>query len=62
MDLLKNTPDVLTVMEAAKVLKIGRTTMYRLLQSGNIQHLKVGRKIIIPSKYLQEFIEQRSQM
>ncbi len=52
-----NCPDVLTVATAAQVLNVGRTTMYRLIQTGEIQHLKIGRKILIPRKFLQIFLE-----
>lgn len=58
MDLLTNTPDVLTVMEVAQILKVGRTTMYRLVRDGKVKHLKIGRKVLIPMKYLRNFIKK----
>lgn len=60
MDLLPTAPDVLTIPEAGKVLRLGRTTMYRLIESGKIRCIKVGRKILIPRLYLQEFLEKSS--
>lgn len=62
MNLLENCPDVLTVMEAARVLKVGRTTMYRLVQNGEVKHLKIGRKVLIPRIYLQNFIENNTKL
>ena len=62
VELLTNTPDVLTVMEAAETLKVGRTTMYRLVRDGKVKHLKIGRKVLIPRKYLQIFIEKSAKM
>lgn len=56
MDILENCPDILTVMEAAKVSRIGRTMMYRFINGGEIQHIKIGKKILIPRVYLQEFL------
>lgn len=56
MDILQNCPDILTVMEAAEVLRIGRTMMYRFIRNGQIQHLKIGKKILIPRVYLQNFL------
>lgn len=50
--------EALTVMEAAETLRIGRTMMYHLVNTGQVKHLKIGRKIIIPRKYLQEFVEK----
>lgn len=62
VELLTNTPDVLTVMEAAETLKVGRTTMYRLVRDGKVKHLKIGRKVLIPRKYLRIFIEKSAIM
>lgn len=50
--------DVLTVAEACDVLQIGKNSLYKLLQSGEIQHIKVGRKYLIPKVYLLDFIEK----
>ena len=60
MELLKDVPNVVTVEEAAAVLRVGRTTMYRLLSQGTIRHLKIGRKIVIPRAYLRDYIEKNS--
>lgn len=51
-----STPDVLTAMEAAEVLHIGRSTIYKLLATGDIQSFKIGTKILIPKTFLQDFI------
>ena len=40
-----STPDVLTAMEATEVLHIGRSTIYKLLATGDIQSFKIGTKI-----------------
>ncbi len=52
-----NCPDVLTVQEAGEVLRVGRTTMYRLVQNGRVQSVKIGRKVLIPRVFLQDFLE-----
>lgn len=49
-------PDVLTPMEAAKVLHIGRSTIYKLLSEGEIKSFKIKTKILIPKSFLQDFI------
>ena len=50
-------PDILTVPESADFLRIGRTQMYKLIREGSIKHIKIGRKILIPRKYLIDFVE-----
>lgn len=62
MNTLIDLPDILTPAETAKVLHIGRTTMYRLLKEKQIKSFQIGRKILIPKKYLQEFIANSAEV
>lgn len=55
-------PDVLTPKEAAKILHVGRSTMYQLLAKGDIRSFKIGTKILIPKSFLQEFIANSSKI
>ena len=48
--------DIVSVEEVMDMLHLGRVTVYRLLKSGKIKALKVGRKYIIPKKSVIEFI------
>jgi len=55
-------PDVrllLSVVEAAHRLDIGRTLMYELLSSGQIESMHVGRLHKVPTDSLEAFIAQR---
>ena len=54
---LDNYPDVLTPEEAMKVLCIGRNKIYKLLQSGSIKSIKIGKQYRIPKKFIQTFID-----
>lgn len=47
---------LLTVEEAAQRLGIGRTVMYRLVSSGLVESVKVGRLRRIPPECLDEFV------
>ena len=49
-------PDVLSVKQLCEVLDIGKNTAYRLLQSGEIKSIKIGKVYKIPKKYLKEFL------
>ena len=50
---------LLTVVEAAHRLGIGRTLMYELLTSGQIESVHVGRLHKIPADALETFIARR---
>ena len=47
---------LLTVEEAADQLGVGRTVMYRLLSSGAVQSVTVGRLRRIPRECLSDFV------
>ena len=47
---------LLTVPEVMQHLKIGRTMAYRLLRSGDLKSVKVGRARRIPESALADFI------
>ena len=49
--------DVLTIPELQKVLRIGRSTAYRLIQTSELRCIRIGRSIRIPKEYVVEFIE-----
>lgn len=62
MNLLANCPDVLTVSEAAKVLKIPAATMQGLVTSGQVEQVKIGGKQLIFKTFLVNFIEKSRQL
>lgn len=45
---LASLPDVLTVEEAWKVLRLGRNAIYEAISRNEIRHVRLGRKILIP--------------
>jgi len=49
---------LLTVDEAADRLGIGRTLMYRLMSSGAVQSVTVGRLRRVPSESLSEYVAE----
>lgn len=54
---LLNAPDILTVSDLQRLLNIGRSTAYRLIENGEIRCIRVGRTIRIPKKFVADFIE-----
>ena len=50
---------LLTMIEAARVLSIGRTTMYELVGAGEIDVVHIGRSARVPVEALQEFVDRQ---
>jgi excisionase family DNA binding protein len=46
-----------TVEEAARVLGISRNSAYEAVRLGQVPHLKIGRRIIIPRAALERMLE-----
>jgi excisionase family DNA binding protein len=47
---------LLTVEEAAKRLRLSRTLVYRLISSGQLESVKVGRLRRVPAECLPEYV------
>ena len=50
--------DLLSVSDIQKALGIGRSMAYRLIRNGNIKHLRVGKTIKIPKRFLIDYVVQ----
>ncbi|MBQ8959871.1 MAG: excisionase family DNA-binding protein [Ruminococcus sp.] len=53
--MFRNEPDVLTVPEAAKLLRIGKDQAYELVKNGSLGAIRFGKKFIIPKPALVDF-------
>ncbi|MDD6526350.1 MAG: helix-turn-helix domain-containing protein [Oscillospiraceae bacterium] len=56
--MFNNYKDILTVDEACAALSIGKNSIYKLLKTGTIKSIKIGRKYIIPKIYLIDYINR----
>lgn len=45
---MTSEPLVLTVEEAAKLLRIGRGAAYQAVRAGELPSLRIGRRILVP--------------
>ena len=52
-------PITLCVEDLMPILNVGRNTVYRLVRSGEIRSIKVGRQIRIPRQFLIDFLNQK---
>ena len=48
--------DVVSVDDVTRMLHLSRVTVYKLLKSGRIRTIKVGKKYIIPKKNVIDFL------
>ena len=54
----ENEKLVLTAMEVARLLRIGRATCYEQIRQGSIPSSRIGRKIIVPRAALMHKLEE----
>lgn len=48
--------EVLTVIESARLLRIGRNAVYEAIHRGEIPHFKIGRSIRVPKAGLLQLL------
>jgi|AP45_3_1055517.scaffolds.fasta_scaffold108014_2 excisionase family DNA binding protein len=51
---------VLTVSEAAELLKIGRSCAYEAIRNGQLPVIRMGRRILVPRAALERLLESGS--
>ena len=51
-----NYPDVVSIEQVMQMLNLGKSTVYHLLKSRQIIHVRVGRKYVIPKKSVIDFL------
>ena len=52
LSILRDEPEVLTILDAARILRIGRNKAYKLVSNGNLSSIKIGGKIIVPKMFI----------
>jgi len=51
---------LLTVEEAASILRISKPTMYRLTANRKIPHYKAGARILFSEEHIREYLSQHT--
>lgn len=52
--------EVLTVSEAAEIMRISKPSMYDLAESGEIRSVRVGRRVLVSRSSLMEYISGKA--
>ena len=50
---------MLTTKEILEILKIGRSTFYKLLQTGELKGFKEGNRYKVPVESVEQYIEMK---
>ena len=48
-------PVLLKIAEAATLLRVGRTTIYELMNSGDMPSVRIGRAVRIPTRAVRDY-------
>ncbi len=51
-------PLLLTVVQVARLLAVGRTTVYELIRTGDLRTVKIGRARRIPLSALTDYVDR----
>lgn len=51
--------EILTREEVMEILKIGRSTFYKLLQTGEFKGFKEGNRYKVPVDSIEEYVDKR---
>lgn len=55
-----NYPDLLTIQQVAEILKVSKNTIYKLLHTNQISHLRCAGKFRILKEGIIEYINKNS--
>lgn len=51
--------EILTRDEVMDVLKIGRSTFYKLIKSGSLKSFKEGNRYKVPAESIEDYIDEK---
>lgn len=58
---LRDYPDILTVQDASMILRVGKKTVYSLMNTGQLRYKKIGKKYVTSKMWLQEYFSCTSE-
>ncbi len=57
METQTRRPQLNSILETAEALKVGRSTVYQLMESGQLRSIKIGRRRLISDDAIGEYID-----
>lgn len=57
-----NTPNLISVAEAARLLSISRRSLERRMAEGLINRVKIGRRTLISAAELERFVRRQTEV
>lgn len=60
-DTVESNRLAMTAKEAAKHLSIGERTLWSLTNTGEIPHVRIGKRVLYPVHLLREWLEERTE-
>ena len=54
--------EIFKVMEVARYLKVGKNTIYKLINTGELACVKIGRTIRIPKWCVLEYLQRQQEL
>ena len=52
----EDPPDILTIAEAARRLRVGRNTAYEAARRGELPVVRIGRRLLVPRRALERLL------
>ena len=49
-----------SLREAAELLGVSKSTLHRAIRAGVVPHVRIGRRIVIPAKALEDWLSARA--
>lgn len=53
-------PDVLTVVEFARLMRIGRNSAYEAIRRGDVGSVRIGRRVVVPRTAVLALLRSRN--
>ena len=57
----EHLPDLLNLRDVQDVLKVGRSTVYKLVEDGRLKCIKIGKRVLVDRSDLAAFLDSLRQ-